>query len=372
MNNLDKQYKELIEKILNEGTRKSDRTGTGTISIFGHQMRFKMDEGFPLLTLRKIHTKSVIHEMLWFLSSYDEKYNKFGNTNIRYLNDMGVTFWNEWPYEEYKKRMKYSGNNNILNIKEFEEKIKDDDKFALEYGSIGPGYGEQWLNHGSIKMVEILDNKLTENDNDVIRHTKQKVIKLDGINQIDQVIETLKKNPDSRRMIVDAWNPMRLEETLLPPCHMMFQFYTVKIPDDQKFEVFKKWAKENNYDINGNPIELMKKYKFPDRYLSLQLYQRSVDSGLGLPFNIAEYSLLLHMMAQITNMIPYEFIWTGGDIHIYNNHIEQMKEILKKESFPLPNLVLNKNIKSIYDFRYDDIKIINYQSNSNIKMEVSV
>lgn len=369
MNNLDKQYKELIDKILKDGVKKFDRTGTGTISIFGHQMRFKMNEGFPLLTLRKIHTKSVIHEMLWFLSSYDEKYKKFGNTNIRYLNDMGVSFWNEWPYEEYKKRMKYGNQKNIIeNQKEFKNKIKEDDEFALEFGSIGPGYGEQWLNFGSLKLSENINKEVKDGS----IKTKRKITKLDGVNQIDNIIETLKKNPDSRRMIVNAWNPMALDDMLLPPCHMQFQFYSTKIPQKERYNLFKKWISDNNYNIDGEPKKLMKKYNFPDRYLSLQLYQRSTDTGLGLPFNISEYSLLLHMISQVSNMIPNEFIWTGGDTHIYNNHIEQLQELIKRDGYPLPELKLNKNIKSIYDFRYDDIKIEGYQSHPNIKMKVSI
>jgi thymidylate synthase len=369
---IDNQYKILVQNILKNGTRKLDRTGTGTISIFGHQMKFNMNDGFPLLTLRKIHIKSMIHEMLWFLSSYDKKYEKFGNTNIRYLLDNGVTFWTDWPYKDYLKKMEYMNYKIILTQKEFENEIKINDDFALEFGSIGPGYGEQWLNSGSVKLVEQLDNKVEEKDDNVIRHTKQKITKLEGVNQINNIINLLKKNPDSRRIIVDSWNPMKLDDMLLPPCHMMFQFYSVKMNSDERYKQYMKKVELKEFDENIPYQEGLKVYNFPDRYLSLQLYQRSVDVGLGLPFNISEYSLLLNMISQVVNMIPFEFVWTGGDIHIYNNHIKQMNELILKESYPLPKIELNKNIKSIYDFRYDDINILNYKSNSNIKMDVSI
>jgi len=359
MNNLDKQYKSLIQKIFNEGHNKSDRTNTGTKSIFGYQMRFNMSDGFPLLTLRKIHIKSLIHELLWFLGSFDKEYAKFGNTNIRYLLDNDVTFWSEWPYKEYRNKMKYHALPDI-SLKEFENNIKNNDDFALKFGSIGPGYGEQWLNSGSIDIKKITDDE------------KSHIFRVQGINQIDNVIKTLKKNPDSRRMIVDSWNPLRIDEMLLPPCHMMFQFYSVKMTPSERLNSYNKWINDNNYDKNIDPKLGMKQHKFPTRYLSLQMYQRSVDSGLGLPFNIASYSLLLHIISQITNMIPNEFIWTGGDTHIYNNHTEQLKELINRESLDLPTLKLNSNIKNIYDFRYDDIIIENYNPHKNIKMDVSV
>jgi thymidylate synthase len=372
MNQLDNQYKKLISLILKSGKKKNDRTGTGTVSIFGHQMRFNLKNGFPLLTLRKIHTKSLIHEMLWFLSSFDEKYKKFGNTNIKYLLDHGVTFWSEWPYENYKKIYNNRGYDSILSIKEYENRIKNDDNFALEFGSIGPGYGEQWLNSGGIEMVEIIDNDVYKSDDDIRRKTKKKIIKLDGINQINQVINTLKKNPDSRRMIVDSWNPININDMLLPPCHMMFQFYSVLMTPNEKYDEYYNFIETNNLDKNMPYNKGLKYYNFPDRYLSIQMYQRSVDVGLGLPFNISEYSLLLSMISQIVNMVPNEMIWTGGDTHIYNNHIDQLNELIKREPKPLPKLILNKNIKNIYDFRYNDIIIQNYNPHPNIKMKVSI
>jgi thymidylate synthase len=352
MNNTDKQFKDLVNHILTNGQKHIDRTGVGTTGVFGHQMRFKMDEGFPLLTLRKIHLKSVIHELLWFLGAFDEKWDRFGNTNIRYLLDNNCTFWSEWPYQEYSKKRAYRPELPELTMKEFEKKIMIDDAFAIEFGSIGKGYGYQWLNLGSN-----VDKTRDEYGNSSLTITQ-------GINQIDDAIYTLKKNPDSRRIIVDAWNPLDLNDMLLPPCHMMFQFHTYKMTPTERTKEFKK--------LYPNSNETMKDIKFPERKLNLQLYQRSCDVGLGISYNIAEYSLLLHMVAQIVNMIPNEFIWTGGDVHIYKNHTEQLLKINNRESYKPPTLKLNKNIDSIYNFRYDDIIIDNYQSHPNIKMEVAI
>jgi len=352
MNNTDKQYINLIENILSEGHKHRDRTGVGTISIFGHRMSFKMEEGFPLLTLRKIHIKSVIHELLWFLGSYDNQYFKHDNTNISYLLKNGVSFWSEWPYKEYNKRREYRIDLPELTIKEFEELIKTDDNFALEFGSIGKGYGKQWINYGG-KIERTFDE-----------NGKNKTIFHSGVNQINDVIYKLNKDPDSRRIIVDAWKVDELDDMLLPPCHMMFQFNSYKMTPKERLYEYRRL----NPDSNKNMDDI----NFPERRLNLQLYQRSVDSGLGLPFNIAEYALLLHMIAQVVNMIPYEFIWTGGDTHIYNNHIDALKEVISRESFDLPTIKLNENIKNIYNFRYEDIVIENYKSHPNIKMEVAV
>lgn len=352
MNNTDKQYIDLVSNILTNGQKHNDRTGVGTTGIFGHQMRFKMDEGFPLLTLRKIHLKSVIHELLWFLGAFDEKWDRFGNTNIRYLLDNGCTFWSEWPYQEYNKKRAYRPELPELTMKEFEAKIMIDDAFAIEFGSIGKGYGHQWLNIGS-GVERIRD----EYGNSSLTVTQ-------GINQIDDAINTLKKNPDSRRIIVTAWNPLDLIDMLLPPCHMMFQFKTYKMTSTERSNEFNK--------LYPNSTKTMKDVNFPERKLSLLLYQRSCDVGLGVPYNIAEYSLLLHMVAQVVNMIPNEFIWTGGDVHIYKNHKKQIIEMILREPYNLPTLNINKNIESIYDFRYEDFMIDNYQSHPNIKMEVAI
>jgi len=226
-NKVDQQHKELIRKILRYGSTKKDRTGVGTKSIFAHQLVYDMEDGFPLLTLRKIHSKSFIHEMLWFLGAYDmEKYGPFGNTNIRYLLDNGVTFWSEWPYYSYLRAREFRPELPDMNIKEFESKIIIDDEFAKEFGSIGPGYGKQWTNYGGK-----LELKREENKNNFII--------TQGFNQIDNVIELLKKDPDSRRMIVDAWKVDEIEEMLLPPCHYTFQLYTKKMKPEQISCLFK-------------------------------------------------------------------------------------------------------------------------------------
>ena len=263
-----KQYLELLDRILTEGVKKEDRTGTGTVSIFGNQMRFNLDEGFPLLTTKKLHLKSIIYELLWFLR---------GDTNIKYLKEHGVSIWDEW---------------------------------ADENGELGPVYGHQWRSWPD-------ENGGT-------------------IDQIENVVNQIKNNPDSRRMIVSAWNVAEVERMALPPCHTMFQFYVA----------------------NGR--------------LSLQLYQRSADTFLGVPFNIASYALLLQMMAQVTGLEVGEFIHTTGDTHLYLNHLEQAKLQLTREPRPLPVMRINPDVKSIFDFRFEDFELTAYDPWPHIKAEVSV
>ncbi|MEX1216394.1 thymidylate synthase [Saccharospirillum sp.] len=263
-----KQYLDLMQRIKDEGTRKADRTGTGTISIFGHQMRFDLNQGFPLVTTKKLHLRSIIHELLWFLS---------GDTNIQYLKDNGVRIWDEW---------------------------------ADEQGDLGPVYGQQW------------------------RHWRTP--DGDTIDQISQVMHTLKTNPDSRRMLVVAYNPADVDKMALPPCHSLFQFYVA----------------------NGR--------------LSCQLYQRSCDVFLGLPFNIASYALLTHMVAQQAGLEVGDFVWSGGDVHLYLNHLEQTDLQLSREPYPLPQLRLARKPESLFDYRFEDFEILDYQSHPHIKAEVSV
>ncbi len=273
-----KQYHDLIKHVLDTGSLKEDRTGTGTKSVFGYQMRFDLSKGFPMVTTKKLHLKSIIYELLWFLK---------GDTNIKYLQDNGVRIWNEW---------------------------------ADENGDLGPVYGHQWRNWNS-----------------------------DGIDQITQVIETLKNNPDSRRMLVTAWNPTVLPDTsktfaenvangkaALPPCHAFFQFYVA------------------------------------DGKLSCQLYQRSADIFLGVPFNIASYALFAMMVAQVCGYKPGDFIHTFGDAHIYTNHFEQVALQLSREPRPLPKMILNPKIKNIFDFTFDDFKLIDYNPHPHIKGKVAV
>ena len=263
-----KQYLDLLDRILKEGTKKEDRTGTGTISVFGHQMRFNLEEGFPCLTTKKLHLKSIIHELLWFLA---------GDTNVKYLQENGVRIWNEW---------------------------------ADENGDLGHVYGYQWRSWPDYKGGHI--------------------------DQISEVVETLKKNPDSRRIIVNAWNVADIENMNLPPCHAMFQFYVA------------------------------------DGRLSLQLYQRSADCFLGVPFNIASYALLLQMMAQVTGLRAGDFIHTLGDAHLYLNHIEQAKLQLTREPYALPKMKINPDVKDIFSFKFEDFSLEEYTAHPHIKAEVSV
>ncbi len=288
-----KQYLDLLAKVLNEGIEKKDRTGTGTISLFGTQTRYDLRKGFPLLTTKKMAWKSIVHELLWFLK---------GDTNIKYLVGHNVKIWNEWPYEIFKNSKDYQNET----IDEFIERIKTDEKFAKKYGDLGPVYGKQWRD-------------------------------FNGVDQIKNLIEKIKKNPYSRRLIVSAWNPADVDKMALPPCHSLFQFY-----------------------VNKN------------NELSLQLYQRSADLFLGVPFNIASYSLLLSMVAHVCNLEVGEFIHTTGDTHIYSNHVEQVKEQLSRKPKKLPTLKLNKNIKNIFDFTIDDIELVDYECYPSIKAKVAV
>ena len=291
-----RQYLEFLNHILLNGTQKSDRTSTGTISTFGYQMRFNLKEGFPAVTTKKLHMKSVIHELLWFVS---------GETNIRPLVKNGVRIWNEWPYMQYKNSDAYMGES----IKEFVEKIKKDPDFARRHGDLGPVYGKQWRAfEGKNKTVD----------------------------QLAWVLDEMKKNPNSRRLIINSWNPPLIDEMALPPCHMMVQFY-----------------------IN-------------DGTLSSQLYQRSGDAFLGIPFNIASYALLTLMIARHMNLNPGEFVHTIGDAHIYNNHIEQVKKQIERTPYPLPTMHINPEKTNLFDMVYEDFTLENYNHYPHIKGTVSI
>ena len=296
-----KQYLNLLETILEKGTKKDDRTGTGTISCFGHQMRFDLSEGFPIVTTKKLHLKSIIHELLWFIA---------GDTNIRYLAQNNVHIWDEWPYRRYKNSSDFRGET----IREFSQKVADNEIFAKKWGELGPVYGKQWRNFSGTDQIKWVV--------DEIKYLKEN-----------------KESPNGRRLIVSAWNPPEVEEMALaglPPCHTLFQFYV------------------------------------SDGKLSCQLYQRSADVFLGVPFNIASYALLTMMIAQVTGLSPGDFVHTFGDVHIYSNHIEQVKLQLTREPFPLPVMKINSEVKSIFDFKFDDFELIGYQSHPHIKGEVAV
>lgn len=263
-----KQYLDYLQHILDHGVHKVDRTGIGIRSVFGYQMRFNLSEGFPLVTTKKLHTKSIFHELLWFLR---------GDTNVKYLQDNGVRIWNEWADAE---------------------------------GNLGPVYGKQW------RKWQTQDGRV--------------------IDQMSEVINQIKTNPDSRRLIVNAWNVGELDKMALPPCHLLFQFYVA------------------------------------NKKLSCQLYQRSADSFLGVPFNIASYSLLTHMVAQQCDLEVGDFVWTGGDCHIYTNHFDQVKLQLTRTPYPLPQLHFKRRPASLFDYEFDDIEVLNYESHPHIKGEVAV
>ena len=262
------QYLEFLRHIRSQGTKKEDRTGTGTYSVFGYQMRFDLSQGFPVVTTKKLHVRSIFHELLWFLS---------GETNIQYLRDNGVTIWDDW---------------------------------ADANGNLGPVYGKQW------RRWETSDGRI--------------------VDQILEVIQQIKSNPNSRRLLVSAWNVGELHKMALPPCHLLFQFYVA------------------------------------DGKLSCQLYQRSCDAGLGVPFNIASYALLTHLIAQQCNLQVGDFVWSGGDCHIYLNHLDQIGEQLTRTPYPLPKLVLKRKPESIFDYRFEDIEVVGYQSHAHIAMPVAV
>lgn len=291
-----KQYLDFLQHIIDKGSYKDDRTNTGTISTFGYQMRFDLNEGFPLLTTKKVFLKAIIHELLWFIK---------GETNIKYLVDNDVKIWNEWPFETYKKSSSYQGET----LEEFVLKIKNDNEFAKIWGELGPVYGHEWRH---------FDGQDTH------------------VDQLARVINEIKSNPDSRRLIVNAWQAAYVDQMALPPCHTMFQFY-----------------------VN-------------DGKLSCQLYQRSADAFLGVPFNIASYSLLTMMVAQVCGLELGEFIHTFGDCHIYSNHIEQIKLQLSRDPRKLPKMKINPNVKCIDDFKYEDFTLEDYDPHPSIKGAVAV
>ncbi len=303
MQTSEQQYLDLLQEILDNGIYKDDRTGTGTYSLFGRQIRFDLSEGFPLLTTKKVFLKGIIHELLWFLN---------GESNIKYLVDNNVHIWDDWPYRFYQEKLRKDGKT-PLSQPEFIQKIKESDEFAKQWGELGPVYGVQW------------------------RHWKTP----DGkeIDQIANLIQNITSNPNSRRLIVSAWNVADIEDMAkagLPPCHTIFQFYVV-----------------NNK-------------------LSCQLYQRSADVFLGVPFNIASYSLLLMMIAQVTGLKPGEFVHTFGDVHIYKNHIDQVKEQLSRDIRPFPQMSINPNVTSIFEFTFEDFTLNNYNPHPPIKAPVAV
>lgn len=308
---VDESYLDLLEHIMKNGATKTDRTGTGTKSVLGYQMRFNLGDGFPLLTTKKVPIKSIIHELLWFMR---------GDTNLKYLADNNVHIWDEWPYKAYliknKINVPKTGSEEWnTGIKEFIEKIKSDERFAKDYGNLGPIYGYQWRSWPAPNGKHI--------------------------DQLSNVIEQIKKTPDSRRLIVSAWNVADIDEMAkagLPPCHCLFQFYVA------------------------------------DNKLSCQLYQRSCDTFLGVPFNIASYALLTMIIAQICGLGIGEFVWTGGDVHLYLNHLEQVNLQLSRRNdiHPMPKMKINPNKKNFEDFTIEDFELVDYNPHEGIKAPIAV
>jgi thymidylate synthase len=347
MNNLDKQYQELLQDILDNGVTKSDRTGTGTISVFGRQIRHKMSEGFPLLTTKKMAWKTMVTELLWFLR---------GDTNIKFLVDNNCHIWDGDAYKNY---LKWAGNN-PLTIEEFIEKIKTDSDFAGVYGDLGPVYGKQWR---SWKHLE--------------NHNFTKITYNKPTDQIANLINDLKTNPDSRRLMVNAWNVGELDQMVLPPCHYGFQVYTRELSLLERKNIANSVQNDIHYNEFISPItvESWDRNNIPTRAISLMWNQRSCDFPLGIPFNVASYGLLLEIIAKEVNMVPDELIGNLGDCHIYLNQIDGVKEQLTREPFELPTLSMDyregEYDKELKGFVPDDFVLFNYQSHPSIKMPLS-
>jgi thymidylate synthase len=350
MNKIDKAYTDLLQDILDNGTKKETRNG-GTISVFGRQIRHKMSEGFPLLTTKKMAFKTMVTELLWFLR---------GDTNIKFLVDNNCHIWDGDAYKNYEKWWKsYSpgGAPIPLSREMFIDRIKTDDEFAKKWGSLGKIYGAQWRSWGEWSTIDI----------------PKKVLK-PGIDQIQNLINDLKTNPDSRRLLVSAWNPADLDSCVLPPCHYGFQVYTKELSLEERLQVwnikfgFTNEEQKNQFDPNVH----LDTHGVPTRAISLMFNMRSTDVGLGLGFNLASYGLLLMMIAKQVNMVPDELIYNGGDVHLYLNHIEPIKEQLTREPYPLPTVKLSDRVvNDISEYTLDDIVLENYQSHPTIKMPLS-
>jgi thymidylate synthase len=341
MNKLDLEYQYLVRYILESGVEKKDRTGTGTKSTFGWQIRHKMSDGFPLLTTKKVFWKGVVGELLWFLR---------GDTNIKYLVDNNCHIWDGDAYKNYEKAYEkgshLDGTGLLWVTKETKEtfihRIKTDDEFANKWGDLGPIYGKQWRSWGGIDTDSFLN---TDNIEDPLLGGRGLFFKEYEIDQIANLINDLKTNPDSRRLMVSAWNVGELDSMVLPPCHYGFQVYTRELSLEERDVIFARRTfistKGSFAEQNGTLADYLDKEGIPRRAISLMWNQRSVDVGLGLPFNIASYGLLLEILAKATNMVPYELIGNLGDCHLYSNHIEPIQEQLTREPFNLPTLNIN-------------------------------
>ncbi len=360
MNNADKQFQALLGKIIETGRQKMDRTTTGTISIPFATLDFDMSEGFPLLTTKKVFTKAIIHELLWFLK---------GDTNIKYLEDNGVTIWTSDAYREYVKKVKNFTETDILTKENFSKAIRTNQEFANKFGELGPVYGGQWRhwNYPYFENYTGADNK-----------TKLRMI-TKGIDQIQQVMDKLINNPDDRRIMVSAWNVAEIDSMTLPPCHYGFQLYTEELTINERWMLLKETVGDEKFKVmtdsivpfGGGLSEELGIYNIPTRKLSLIWDQRSVDTFLGLTFNIASYGILLHMFAQQANMVPDRLIGSLKNVHVYSNHIDQCLEQMSREPKELPKLVLNK-AKDMFSYTYDDIKFVGYDPHDKIEGAISV
>ena len=380
MNTIDRKYQELLQDILDNGIVKNDRTGTGTISVFGRQIRHKMSQGFPLLTTKKMAWKTMVVELLWFLR---------GDTNIKFLLDYDCHIWTGDAYKRYvnssRIKKQYEAGGDMADMKEFEDMIKQSEDFAEEWGDLGPIYGKQWRSWGNFKGRGI-------------KHPHQDVIiGGDGtasypIDQIQNLIDELKANPDSRRLMVSAWNVGELDKMVLPPCHYGFQVYTRELSVEERLDLASKTYGNLFEPFDFHKVdheEIDKLYPVPKRAISLMWNQRSVDTFLGLPFNIASYALLLEIIAKEVNMMPDELVGNLGDVHLYLNHIEQAKEQINRDPYDLPTVRITERnwyqhelvkehlgpktfSQKILSYRPDEcFELINYQSHPKIKAPLS-
>lgn len=383
MNNIDKQYQALLNDILANGVKKEDRTGTGTISVFGRQIRHKMSEGFPLLTTKKMPFKTIVTELLWFLR---------GDTNIKFLVDNGCHIWDGDAYKNYENKFekgnapgrtslvqRVDGKNTVrkLSMEDFIMLIKTDDEFAKKWGELGKIYGKQWRKWDTSitvdQVVEVSDNGKYE-------------LEYNSIDQIQNLINDLKTNPDSRRLMVNAWNVGELDQMVLPPCHYGFQVYTRELSFEERWDLLEKKVGKELFDswvseivpFGGGLSEYLQSYNIPKRAISLMFNMRSNDVPLGLPFNITSYALLLEIISKMVNMISDELIANLGDAHIYKNQVDGVKEQLTRDSFKLPNLIISDEVNfngTIDEFlescNINSFKLNGYESHPSIKMPLS-
>jgi thymidylate synthase len=361
MNNLDARYQALLEDILHWGVEKTDRTGTGTISVFGRQIRHKMSEGFPLLTTKKMAWKTMVTELLWFLR---------GDTNIKFLLDYDCHIWDGDAYKNYTN--KFAGYEDVPDKDWFINEVKTNPEFCEKFGELGPIYGKQWRDWCGKDEVNLTDER---DENGYLKFEKNHIA---GIDQIQNLINELKTNPDSRRLMVNAWNVGEFDQMVLPPCHYGFQVYTRKLSLKERYSIAKyDWPPDGLHNVVINRLE---QRNIPRRAISLMWNQRSVDTFLGLPFNIASYGLLLEIIAKEVNMIPEELIGNLGDVHLYNNHIEQAKEQITRTPFELPKLIINNEFWNheyqtidgwVDSMEIADFTLENYQSHPAIKAPLS-